>query len=335
MKKIYTLIAATAIVFSASAQRTMSNQHKLDGFTPKIKHTVNTGRTTGDTLYYFDGESFYGTGLDATFNYALDDLDGKTIWTAGQPYFGTTDAFTFFYELLPTPGDTNFYMAATSYFSPVGCCADNWFEVGPINIPMSGATYSWGHNLPDPTYRDGYEILVSTTGLSNLTDFTDPAIFAVADNDPTTAADTAQTPSNTYYQRSVSLAAYAGQSIYLALHHNANDQFIINFDDFVVIEGPSSVGVTEFVNGVKVAQNSPNPFGTTSTISYMLEKNCSVALSVYDVTGKMVASQSEGQQTAGTHSLKFNAENLSAGVYYYTLSVNGNAASTMKMVVVK
>jgi hypothetical protein len=336
MKKIYTLIAATAIVFSASAQRSMDNQHKLDGFSPKIQPTVNTGsRTAGDTLYYFDGEGFYGLGIDGTFNYALDDLDGLTVWTAGQPYFGVTDAFTFFYELMPTPGDTNIYMSATSYFTPAGT-ADNWFEVGPIAIPAGGAVYTWGHNIPDVNYRDGYEVLVSTTGLSNVTDFTDPAVFSVSDNDPTTALDTAGYPNTVWYPRSVNLSAYAGQSIYLAIHHNANDMFIINWDNFLVTEaGASGVGISEYVNGVRMGQNSPNPFGSFTNVNYMLENNSTVSMNVYDVTGKKVASQNEGMQTAGAHVIKFNADNLSAGVYYYALTVNGTATSTMKMVVVK
>ncbi len=88
-------------------------------------------------------------------------------------------------------------------------------------------------------------------------------------------------------------------------------------------------------NGVNVSQNMPNPTKGISTINYELDKNAAVTLAVYDVTGKKVASQNEGSQLAGKHAIRFNAENLSEGVYYYSLTVNGTATSTMKMVVIK
>jgi len=339
MKKIYTLIAATAIVFSASAQRSMTNANnpanKLTGFAPKYKPTVNADRMAGDSLFWTTMDYYGGTGIDATFNLMSEDLDGKNCAAAlaGSAFDPTSD-FVYYYELLPTPGDTNIYVAANSWFNPVGQ-ADDWLEFGPVMIPAAGATFHFGHVYNDPSYRDGYEILVSTTGMSNVTDFTDPAIFTIADNDPSTATDTAQYPSNQFSDNTVSLAAYAGQSIYLAIHHNANDMFIYNMDNLYIVENGAGVGVAEFVNGAKVAQNAPNPFGTITAVTYELEKNAAVSMSVYDVTGKMVASQYEGEQSAGVHVLKFNAENLSAGVYYYSVAVAGNTVSTMKMVVVK
>ncbi len=100
---------------------------------------------------------------------------------------------------------------------------------------------------------------------------------------------------------------------------------------------PMGTGVNNIAknNGVNVSQNMPNPTKGISTINYELAKNAAVTLAVYDVTGKKVASQNEGSQLAGKHAIRFNAENLSEGVYYYSLTVNGTATSTMKMVVIK
>lgn len=337
MKKIYTLIAATAIVFSATAQRSVTNanpaSNKLNGFAPKYKAT--TDRVAGDSLFWTTMDYYGGTGIDGSFALQSEDVDFKNCAAAlaGSAFDPTSD-FVYYYELLPTPGDTNIYVAANSWFNPVGQ-ADDWMEFGPIAIPAGGATFHFGHVFNDPSYRDGYEILVSTTGLSNYTDFTDPAIFTVADNDAATATDTAQWPNNTFYDRSVSLGAYAGQSIYLAIHHNANDMFIYNMDNLYVIEDGTGIGINEFENGVKVSQNSPNPCSTISAISYVLENNANVSVNIYDVTGKKVAEQVEGNQTAGAHVAKVNVENLSAGVYYYSMTVGANTTATMKMVVVR
>jgi hypothetical protein len=334
MKKIYTLVAAFAVVLSANAQTKSNatlNGNVLNGHVPTINRSAD--RATGDTIMYFDGDAFYGANLAGTFNFANDDIDAANVSAAlSTSAFGPTSSFVFYYELLPTPGDTNVYMAATSWFAPVGQ-ADNWFSFGPVTIPAAGASLSWGHVYNDPAYRDGYEIMVSTTGLSNVTDFTNPAIFTVGDNATATTGDTVQTPSNQFEQRSVSLNAYAGQDIYVAVHHNATDMFILNMDDILIVEGPTSVN--EFVNGAKFSQNAPNPFGTVTTINYELQNSAKVTLNVYDVTGKKVIEQNQGDLTAGKHSVKVNAENLAAGVYYYSLKVNENVTSSMKMVVVK
>lgn len=338
MKKIYTLIAATAIVFSATAQRSASHfnsANKLTGFTPTYVPSTSTERAPGDSLFWTTMDYYGGTGIDASFNLTSEDIDAKNCATAlaGSAFDPTSD-FVYFYELMPTPGDTNIYIAANSWFNPVGQ-ADDWFEFGPIAIPAAGATFHWGHVFNDPAYRDGYEVLVSTTGMANYTDFTDPAIFTVADNDGATATDTAQWPNNQFATRSVSLATYANQSIYIAIHHNATDMFIYNMDDFYVTEDGASIGINEFVNGVKVSQNTPNPANKITAISYELENNANVSLAVYDVTGKKIAEQNEGNQIAGAHVLKFNVENLAAGVYYYSMTVGSNATAAMKMVVVK
>lgn len=88
-------------------------------------------------------------------------------------------------------------------------------------------------------------------------------------------------------------------------------------------------------NGVKIKQNMPNPFANTSIINYELDHNAAVTLAVYDVTGKKMIEQNEGNQNIGQHTITVNAGNLSAGVYYYSLTVGKNKTSAMKMVVIK
>ena len=84
----------------------------------------------------------------------------------------------------------------------------------------------------------------------------------------------------------------------------------------------------------KLSQNYPNPFNPNTSISFTLNNSSSVQLSVYDVKGAMVANLVNGQIAEGTHSVDFNASDLTTGVYYYTISVN-NVASTKKMMLLK
>jgi hypothetical protein len=84
----------------------------------------------------------------------------------------------------------------------------------------------------------------------------------------------------------------------------------------------------------ELAQNYPNPFNPSTVIRYQLPNSANVTLKVFDVTGKEVAEVVNGYQTAGEHSVEFNAANLPSGVYFYRLSA-GNHTATRKMMLVR
>jgi hypothetical protein len=80
--------------------------------------------------------------------------------------------------------------------------------------------------------------------------------------------------------------------------------------------------------------NYPNPFNPSTTISFNLSQTGYTSLKIYDVTGREVAELISGEINAGQHSVVFNAENLSAGIYFYRLESSGNVA-VKKMLLVK
>ena len=84
----------------------------------------------------------------------------------------------------------------------------------------------------------------------------------------------------------------------------------------------------------ELGQNYPNPFNPTTVISYQLPANTLVTLKVYDVLGRLVKTLVQERQTAGVHSVTFNASSLSSGVYFYRLSA-GSFVQTMKLMLLK
>ena len=96
------------------------------------------------------------------------------------------------------------------------------------------------------------------------------------------------------------------------------------------IHGVSSVGINELeANGATLGQNVPNPFNGESTVTYQLAKDAnSVLFTVTDVMGRVISSEKAPANT-GSHSIKLGS--YAAGVYYYTLSVDGKT-STKKMI---
>ncbi len=78
-------------------------------------------------------------------------------------------------------------------------------------------------------------------------------------------------------------------------------------------------------------QNVPNPFDGNTTISFSIGKPGAVELSIFDVTGRQLMSQSEIYD-AGTHSVDID-ENLveQKGILYYQISFD-NKVATKKMI---
>ncbi len=348
MKKIYSLIAAVAVVLSANAQdravpNSTNNSHKSSS-TLKVK-PMATDRAVGDTIMYFPGQEIYLTNSadQASFNVVTEDIDQLPTNNAGQEM-----AFGLYYSInadttaigAPTNDnmyhpwedplvDSSFFYLATSWFNPAGT-ANNWLIFGPITVGAA-ANLNW-YDRTNPAYRDGYKVYIANTVSSPYTfaDFTDAAIYTKTDAypSPTYTTDT------TWVMRTTSIPAqYCNAQIYVAFNHTANDMDVLYLDEFNITE--ASLGIEEFENGAKLFQNMPNPFNNQSTISYELNKSAKVALNVYDVTGKKVIEQIEGNQSVGKHNVVLNASNLSAGIYYYSLSVDNNKTSTKKMVIVK
>ncbi|MBO6522364.1 MAG: VCBS repeat-containing protein [Balneolaceae bacterium] len=85
---------------------------------------------------------------------------------------------------------------------------------------------------------------------------------------------------------------------------------------------------------VALEQNYPNPFNPSTTISYSVPKEADVSLLVFDITGRLVGTLVQQRKTAGNHTIAFDAQNLSSGVYIYRLQI-GNQLITKKMTLIK
>lgn len=68
-----------------------------------------------------------------------------------------------------------------------------------------------------------------------------------------------------------------------------------------------------------ISQNYPNPFNATTTIRYELPTASDVAMQIFDVAGRKVATLVSECQEAGPHFVTWDASKTPSGVYFYRI----------------
>lgn len=86
--------------------------------------------------------------------------------------------------------------------------------------------------------------------------------------------------------------------------------------------------------------NYPNPFNPTTTISFFLTENSTVVVEILNVKGQLIKSLIDGLQNAGNHSVIWNGKddngnNVSSGIYFYRLNLNGKTKAVKKCLLLK
>ncbi|MFH1734827.1 MAG: right-handed parallel beta-helix repeat-containing protein [bacterium] len=86
------------------------------------------------------------------------------------------------------------------------------------------------------------------------------------------------------------------------------------FDEIITTAGEIALPTTFTCNAY------PNPFNPSTAISIQLSAFSEVNLSVFDISGRLVAELVDGWREAGVHRVIFDGSGLASGVYIYRLS---------------
>ncbi|MBK6773674.1 MAG: T9SS type A sorting domain-containing protein [Ignavibacteria bacterium] len=71
-----------------------------------------------------------------------------------------------------------------------------------------------------------------------------------------------------------------------------------------------------------LSQNYPNPFNPVTNLEFGISKSGFVSLKIYDVIGRELFTLVNESKQPGYYKIKFDAGNLSSGVYFYRLVVS-------------
>jgi hypothetical protein len=252
---------------------------------------------------------------------------------------------------------TNSAFTSCSYLADEDVRNANWLITSPVTIPDSSFRLCWRSlSYYGPGYVDGYHVLVSES--SNDPDSFKVTLFAaaemIANSAPVGSLDPADYgysdgylhadnyTDTTYFfldysegppfyhgrlePHSVQLNSFAGKTIYIAFLHDSQNDFLLQIDDIVISNTPTSS--TRTPDQILAFQVMPNPVRDGAYFSWSLKTAQESMLTVMDNSGSMVFQRFFSSRAEGLYFLE--TQQMEAGVYFCTLeTVSGKATTKM------
>ena len=95
------------------------------------------------------------------------------------------------------------------------------------------------------------------------------------------------------------------------------------------------VGIEDIASSFSSISAFPNPVKNVTNIRYITTENIdNLQITVMDALGREIATLYNGSQTAGMHTVRWDASNVNSGIYFYNFS-NGSSIITKKLLVIK
>ncbi|MCX6164961.1 MAG: T9SS type A sorting domain-containing protein [Ignavibacteriae bacterium] len=299
------------------------------GFDYGIYRSINAGNNW-QLLHYGDGpEKIFMYNKDIGFEYCgwgalKKTTDGGYNWIISDP---NTEGFT--YTDLKFIDSIN-YIGAFGAIRKTTNAGLNWifYNVVPRKSPILSSNVNylsilnkdtiWGFGVSRIRYPNGqYRGFIQKTingGVNWGYQMPDTGIITM-----------------TQYDRGQfvnKLNGWAYQNIYSGIHTKTGG---IDTLIFVGINENNKIVSKDFL----LYQNYPNPYNQCTIINVQLQIAKQVKIDIYDITGKLIKTIVNKKESSGEHSYKFDGGNLSTGVYFYSLFVDGVRVDTKKMLLIK
>ncbi|HZG00401.1 MAG TPA: choice-of-anchor J domain-containing protein [Chitinophagales bacterium] len=335
MNKFYTLFAALLIATPLFAQNVLLYEDFEAEFLDHI-------------LYQLPG------GNDQTWINA--DLDGMPDASAA----GNRPGEWFLSFGFADVDSLNVVMASNSWTNESTLAVANYLILPPIQLDAADGMLYW-KNAPyqTPRFVDGLQVLVSTTG-NYPEDFTDTLMLYAEYLSGEALPDDSTYANYTFSEGyvfglngdwvefhndsarfrgvlrpdSASLAAYAGQTVYIAFCHGTTDDNLQSVDEIKVTGTGKNLPVNNVSAELGKLETYPNPAADGFRITYDLPRTGAVRLNVYDATGRLVKGIVSGTQLHGHYYFDVDTRDWANGQYSVSLDApHGN--SNVKVTVQK
>ncbi len=229
-------------------------------------------------------------------------------------------------------GNPNNYAAsAISWFNPASCCANDWLISGPINLSQAQNVFMrWKFAIQQTQYPDGYRLLLSTTG-NTIADFENgQVLFQVGSGcsgeeywDCNCELDCTENFAVQWGDELINLSSYLGQTIYIAFHHDADDQYALYLDDIEIFEPYQyDIKLTQTYlpspyAEIPISQVIPWDFSVQiQNVGSLPLTNVRLAVQIHNITQDIPLLDDQGSIGAIEYMNPSAVENIHNGLYY-------------------
>lgn len=264
--------------------------------------------------------------------------------------FGTEESKRWFWgeffidPVDPTTGETNYIGTSLSFLEGFAPGNRNWLILPPIEVTDDSYMLHW-ESAPAqmPRYMDGYSVLVSTNG--NDPNSFSGELFKAASMDEIVGSGQSIDYSNFTFTEgylhadggtlteyfsddgsgtilrgllephSVSLADYAGQTIYIAFLHDSDDDERIGLDDILVTKSAPSNTYETAAQQLRM-ECYPSPADHLMNVNFILKNNSETRLEIINSSGQILQQKNMGELYAGVQQTQFNLSGMVPGNYF-------------------
>ncbi|MCM2271904.1 MAG: T9SS type A sorting domain-containing protein [candidate division Zixibacteria bacterium] len=191
------------------------------------------------------------------------------------------------------------------------------------------ALYDLRTNPSDPTFHSWGPLAVGKRGIVSYGDcvFVSEAeaeisVMTVDNQDSARVIDSCSTPGIANRMDLDSLRAVAA------------DRWGLSLYDVAIATDVGDDAHPILLDQITLLKNFPNPFNSSTQISFALSRASDVDLAVYNLLGQRVATLASGRFGAGEHCIRWEPANAASGIYLYRLKGGGSSLSR-KMVLLK
>jgi hypothetical protein len=270
--------------------------------------------------------------------------DGLVYWNEDMPVLDTVKMG---HEIIPADWD-NTYLAQNGYL--VANTQEN--EAGDTIVGVSTYFKSLT-SMPQIVYHDGIIHVFFTmlaVGFDNTLFNYRHIIGRFTEDEGATWSEYTDYTGDVFHLFSECVYASAAPQVYnnkynlifqtsnqpgisIALSSTGADHDPINNNYVHLAISPVAVDIAENASPITdVSQNYPNPFNGKTYVNVNLSEGSDLTLEVYSVTGQKLSENNYGHRNAGTQTLAIDASSFTTGIYFYTITANGQKV-TQKMVV--
>ena len=340
MKNIYVAAAAFGLALNAQSQTVLLSED-FQGDLSYIQISYPAGGTTDASWYNWNDD----LNTDASGGSRPEE------WFLIYP-FAVADSVT-------SGGDTNIVLGSNSWVSGDDFITKNHLITASIDIPAAATSATLRFKSAPrqtPLYLDGFRVFLSNTN-NDLTSFTTTLFTAKEFDGPGNMGGdwsaytfapagagfvhgwdgTNQVNAQLEYdadsarwigvltEQTISLAAYAGQTIFIDFYHVSEDDNLLSIDDIVV---EVLLGDKEITNTLSKLNAYPNPTTDLINFEFTSESASPAIMTVTDVYGRIVGTQSLGMVNQGSNKVNFDASALAFGTYNVQIRTDKGTTNT-------